>query len=40
MVVKGEQNRDFSKFIVMPDEEERRCYKAFYDATSNAALLL
>ena len=40
-VVNGEEDRDFSKFMVKPnDEEERRCYEAFYDATLNNALRL
>ena len=31
--------QDFSLFMQIPSEEqERRCYEAFYDATSNAAL--
>jgi hypothetical protein len=39
--VNGEEDRDFSKFMVIPSsEEERQCYENFYDATSNDALLL
>lgn len=36
-----EEERDFTKFLVIPnEEEEQRCYEAFYDATSNEALAL
>ena len=36
-----QEDRDFSKFLTIPTlEEERQCYEAFYDATSNAALML
>ena len=39
--VYGEQTRDFSHFLELPDgDEEHRCYEAFYDATSNEALTL
>ena len=35
----NEGQRDFGKFMEIPTvEEERSCYEAFYDATSNAAL--
>ena len=35
----GDDERDLSKFMVIPSkEEERQCFKAFYDATSNDAL--
>ena len=41
VTVRGEQDRDFSKFMVIPtEEEERDCYESFYDATSNEALTL
>ena len=34
-----ERERDFSEFMTLPsDDEERRCYRAFYEATSNEAL--
>lgn len=34
-----EGQRDFSKFMEIPSEEqERQCYEAFYDAMSNMAL--
>ena len=37
----GEEDRNFAKFLVIPnEEEERRCYESFYDATSNEALAL
>ena len=37
----GEEDRNFSKFLVIPnEEEEQRCYESFYDATSNDALAL
>ena len=40
-VVYGEEGCDYSKFMEIPnDEEEQRCYQAFYDATSNASLCL
>ena len=40
-IVSGEHERDFSKFMEIPNaDEERLCYEAFYDATSNEALLL
>ena len=36
-----EENCDFSKFLAILDaEEEWQCYQAFYDVTSNKALLL
>lgn len=36
-----EEERDFSKFLAIPDEEEeRRCYETFYDATSNEVLTM
>ena len=36
----GEPERDFSKFMSIPSaDEERKCYEAFYDATSNDSLL-
>lgn len=36
-----DESRNLSKFLAIPDaEEERHCYQAFYDATSNQALLL
>jgi hypothetical protein len=35
----NETKCNFSKFMAIPNEEqERECYKAFYDATSNAAI--
>ena len=40
-LVSGEGDRDFSKFMEILDaEEERGCYEAFYDSTSNAVLRL
>jgi hypothetical protein len=34
-----ETKRDFSMFMVTPDEEQKhQCYEAFYDAMSNVAL--
>ena len=37
----NKERRDFSKFLVIPTEEEEcQCYEAFYDATSNEALTL
>jgi hypothetical protein len=40
-LVHGEEHRDFSKFMTIPNaDEERNCYQSFYDATSNAALSL
>lgn len=39
--MRGETERDFSNFMTIPTEqEERSCYEAFYNATSNEALLL
>ena len=41
ITVRGEQGRDFSKFMEIPNaEEEHHCYECFYKATSNEALLL
>jgi hypothetical protein len=41
ILVNGEEERDFSKFMALPDvDEERRCYEAFYEATSNDAVSL
>ena len=35
----GEECRDFSQFMVVPNgDEERKCFEAFYDATSNDVL--
>lgn len=40
-LVNGEEGRDLSKFMILPDaEEERERYKAFYEATSNESLHL
>ena len=42
IIVNGEdyeEGRDLSKFMMVPSkEEERKCFEAFYDATSNDAL--
>jgi hypothetical protein len=41
LLVHGEEHRDFSKFMVIPNAyEEHDCYQSFYDTTSNAALSL
>ena len=41
MIVNDEQERDLSKFMIVPDiDDEKHCYEAFYDATSNDALFL
>ena len=41
ITVRGEGQRDFSKFMVVPNaDEERHCYESFFDATSNEALTL
>ena len=40
ILVSGEQDCDFSMFMSLPStEEERSCYEAFYDATSNETLV-
>jgi hypothetical protein len=37
----GHEQRDFSKFLEIPNaDEDRHCYERFYDATSNKALSL
>jgi hypothetical protein len=37
----NETEQNFSMFIEIPNkDQQRQCYKAFYDATSNAALQL
>ena len=39
LLVFREEDRDLSKFMVVPtEEEERSCYEAFYDSTSNEAI--
>jgi hypothetical protein len=35
----NEEGHDFSKFLIIPDEEEER-YEAYYNATSTDVLLL
>ena len=38
-MIKSERERDFSRFMTLPSEdEERQSFQAFYDATSNDAL--
>ena len=39
IIVNGEEDRDLSKFLMLPDEEEERCcYKVFYDAMLNRVI--
>lgn len=41
MIVSGEEEHDFSKFMVIPSlEEEHQCYEIFFITTSNEVLLL
>ena len=36
MIVNDEQKQDLSNFMIVPDiDDEKCCYDAFYDATSN-----
>ena len=38
-LARGETERDFSNFLVVPTaEENHHCYEAFYDTTSNSSL--
>jgi hypothetical protein len=39
--VNGDNEQDFVNFMVVPDTDDKHyCYEAFYNATSNKALIL